>query len=95
MFSPRIIPRKLKELTCSISSLLILTLGTSPVMSFWYGWNTMNFVFDVFNDNPFRINQPYVRDSSLFIEWSSFDMCVGIEYSIVLKSAVSWAYSID
>ena len=96
MFSSSVIPRKLNEITLSISMPFIKRFGIIPVISFWYGWNIMNlFFFYIFRDNLLMTNHLKTCESSLFRDSSIFDTLVGIEYSIVVNKVVSSAYKIN
>ena len=95
MVSSSVIPRKLNEITLSISMPFIRRFGIIPVISFWYGWNIMNLVFYISRDNLLMTNHLKTCESFIFSDSSIFDILVGIEYSTVVNKVVSSAYKIN
>ena len=62
-FSSRVTPRKSNAATLWISVPFIISLGIRSVISFWWGWKIIYFVFSVFRDNLFISSHSYHLDS--------------------------------
>ena len=92
IFSTRIIPRKLKVLTFSISPCFKIRLREKLLKSLCELWNIMFFVLLTFKDKRFATSQSLTLKNSPLIKILCSFGNAGREYVIVLNNVVSSAY---